>query len=131
MKNVILTPHIGGSTEEAQSAIGIEVSNALSNYINEGTSTGAVNFPEVALRGLDWDQQNAVRILYIHQNVPGVLRTVNQILSDHNIEKQFSDSRGNVAYLMADISNVNLDDIKSIYEKLENTPYRIITRLLY
>ncbi|VEU21993.1 DEKNAAC102953 [Brettanomyces naardenensis] len=131
LNNVILTPHIGGSTEEAQSAIGVEVSNALSNYINEGTSTGAVNFPEVSLRGLDWDQKNVVRVLYIHQNVPGVLKTVNQILSDHNIDKQFSDSRGGVAYLMADISSVNLDDIKSIYEKLENTPYRIITRLLY
>lgn len=131
LKNVILTPHIGGSTEEAQSAIGIEVSNALSNYINEGTSTAAVNFPEVSLRGLDWDQKNAVRVLYIHKNVPGVLKTVNQILADHNIEKQFSDSRGNIAYLMADISNVNLDDIKTIYEKLENTPYRLITRILY
>ncbi|QPG73266.1 Phosphoglycerate dehydrogenase ser3 [Brettanomyces nanus] len=131
LKNVILTPHIGGSTEEAQSAIGIEVSHTLSNYINEGTSTGAVNFPEVALRGLDWDQKNAVRVLYIHQNVPGVLKTVNQILSDHNIEKQFSDSRGNVAYLMTDISDVNLDDIKNIYEKLEGTPFRIITRILY
>ncbi|KAG7818355.1 hypothetical protein KL919_002915 [Ogataea angusta] len=131
LKNVILTPHIGGSTEEAQSAIGVEVGTALTSYINEGSSIGAVNFPEVSLRGLDLDQENVVRVLYIHQNVPGVLRTVNEILSSYNIEKQFSDSRGDIAYLMADISGVNLQEIKSLYEKLENTPYKIITRLLY
>lgn len=131
LRNVILTPHIGGSTEEAQSAIGVEVSTALTKYINEGASTGAVNFPEVSLRALDLDQENTVRVLYIHQNVPGVLKTVNNILSNHNIEKQFTDSRGDVAYLMADISDVDHADIKSIYEQLEQTPYRIATRLLY
>lgn len=131
LRNVILTPHIGGSTEEAQSAIGVEVGTAVTKYINEGNSTGAVNFPEVSLRGLDLDQQNSVRVLYIHQNVPGVLKTVNNILSIYNIEKQFSDSRGNVAYLMADISDVNVNDIKSLYEQLEQTPYKIATRLLY
>lgn len=131
LRNVILTPHIGGSTEEAQLAIGIEVASALSKYINEGASTGAVNFPEVQLRALDLDQQNSVRVLYIHQNVPGVLKTVNNILSNHNIEKQFSDSRGDIAYLMADISDVDTTDIKSLYEQLEQTPYRIATRLLY
>ncbi|ODV84651.1 hypothetical protein CANARDRAFT_200690 [[Candida] arabinofermentans NRRL YB-2248] len=131
LKNLILTPHIGGSTEEAQSAIGVEVATSLTSYINEGASTGAVNFPEVALRGLDLDQENVVRVLYIHQNVPGVLKTVNEILSSYNIEKQFSDSRGNVAYLMADISGVNTDDIKLLYSRLEDTPYKIATRLLY
>lgn len=131
LRNVILTPHIGGSTEEAQSAIGIEVSSALTKYINEGNSIGAVNFPEVALRDLDLDQANSVRVLYIHQNVPGVLKTVNNILSNHNIEKQFTDSRGDVAYLMTDISDVDISDIKSLYEQLEQTPYKIATRLLY
>jgi D-3-phosphoglycerate dehydrogenase len=131
LRNVILTPHIGGSTEEAQSAIGIEVSTALTKYINEGNSNGAVNFPEVALRALDLDQQNCVRVLYIHHNVPGVLKTVNNILSNHNIDKQFTDSRGDVAYLMADIPEVDITDIKSLYEQLEQTPYKIATRLLY
>lgn len=131
LRNVILTPHIGGSTEEAQLAIGVEVALALSKYINEGSSNGAVNFPEVSLRALDLDQQNTVRVLYIHQNVPGVLKTVNNILSNHNIEKQFSDSQGDIAYLMADISDVDLADIKSLYEQLEQTPFRIATRLLY
>lgn len=131
LRNVILSPHIGGSTEEAQSAIGVEVGSALTKYINEGNSTGAVNFPEVSLRALDLDQQNTVRVLYIHQNVPGVLKTVNNILSNHNIEKQFTDSQGEIAYLMADISDVDITDIKSLYEQLEQTPYKIATRLLY
>ncbi|CAD1810878.1 D-3-phosphoglycerate dehydrogenase 1 [Candida parapsilosis] len=131
LRNVILTPHIGGSTEEAQSAIGVEVANALTKYINEGTSQSAVNFPEVSLRPLDLDQQNVVRVLYIHHNVPGVLKTVNNILSNHNIEKQFSDSQGDIAYLMADISDVDISDIKALYEQLEQTPYKIATRLLY
>lgn len=131
LRNVILTPHIGGSTEEAQSAIGVEVATSLTKYINEGNSIGAVNFPEVSLRDLDLDQENAVRVLYIHQNVPGVLKTVNNILSNHNIEKQFTDSRNDVAYLMADISDVDINDIKSLYEQLEQTPYKIATRLLY
>ena len=65
LPNIILTPHIGGSTEEAQSAIGIEVGNALTKYINEGNSVGSVNFPEVSLRSLDLDQENTVRVLYI------------------------------------------------------------------
>lgn len=103
----------------------------MTKYVNEGNSVGAVNFPEVALRDLDLDQENIVRVLYIHQNVPGVLKTVNNILSNHNIEKQFTDSRGDVAYLMADISDVDHSDIKSLYEQLEQTPYKIATRLLY
>ncbi|CCC70418.1 hypothetical protein NCAS_0E03480 [Naumovozyma castellii] len=131
LPNIILTPHIGGSTEEAQSAIGIEVGNALTKYINEGNSVGSVNFPEVSLRSLDLDQENTVRVLYIHQNVPGVLKTVNNILSNHNIEKQFSDSNGDIAYLMADISQVNQSDIKNIYDELNQTSSKISIRLLY
>lgn len=131
LPNVILTPHIGGSTEEAQSSIGIEVATALTKYINEGNTVGAVNFPEVSLRALDLDQEDTVRVLYIHQNVPGVLKTVNNILSNHNIEKQFSDSNGDIAYLMADISNVNQSDIKQIYDELNETEYKISIRLLY
>ncbi len=90
--NIILTPHIGGSTEEAQSAIGIEVGHALVRYVNEGATIGAVNMPEVNLRSLTMDELNHVRVcarsrqsyrlavlrhlqvIFIHQNVPGVLR---------------------------------------------------------
>lgn len=74
LKNIILTPHIGGSTEEAQSAIGIEVGEALVRYVNEGATLGAVNMPEVNLRSLTMDEPNHVRVVYIHHNVPGVLR---------------------------------------------------------
>ena len=96
LKNIVLTPHIGGSTEEAQSAIGIEVGQSLIRYINEGATLGAVNMPEVNLRSLTMDEPNHVRVIYIHRNVPGVLRTVNEILGDHNVDKQMTDSRGDV-----------------------------------
>lgn len=74
LKNIILTPHIGGSTEEAQRAIGTEVGDALVRYVNEGATLGAVNMPEVNLRSLTMDEPNHVRVIYIHHNVPGVLR---------------------------------------------------------
>lgn len=74
LKNIILSPHIGGSTEEAQSAIGAEVSTALVRYVNEGATLGAVNLPEVNLRSLRLDQEDSMRVIYIHKNVPGVLR---------------------------------------------------------
>ncbi|KAL9633517.1 MAG: hypothetical protein Q9164_004657 [Protoblastenia rupestris] len=131
LKNIILTPHIGGSTEEAQIAIGIEVSQALIRYINEGATLGAVNMPEVNLRSLTMDEANHVRVVYIHRNVPGVLRTVNEILGDHNVDKQMTDSRGEVAYLMADISDVNTSLIKDLYQRLEALSSRIMTRVLY
>lgn len=119
VKNLIMTPHIGGSTEEAQSAIGIEVAEALVRYVNEGNTVGAVNLPEVVLRSLTMDQANHARVIFIHKNVPGVLRKVNEILGGHNVDKQMTDSRGDVAYLMADISDVNSDEIKDLFESLE------------
>ncbi|TKA28875.1 D-3-phosphoglycerate dehydrogenase 2 [Salinomyces thailandicus] len=131
LNNIILTPHIGGSTEEAQAAIGIEVADALVNYVNFGTTAGAVNMPEVTLRSLTIDEPNHVRVIYIHRNVPGVLRKVNEILGDHNVDKQMTDSRGDVAYLMADISNVNTSQIKDLYQSLEDLGSRIWTRVLY
>ena len=131
LKNLILTPHIGGSTEEAQSAIGVEVANALVNYVNFGTTSQAVNMPEVTLRSLTMEEPNHVRVIYIHKNVPGVLRRVNDILGHHNVDKQMTDSRGDVAYLMADISNVNVSEIKDLYQSLEDLGSRIRTRVLY
>ena len=131
LKNIILTPHIGGSTEEAQSAIGIEVSEAMIHYVNQGTTVGAVNLPEVNLRSLTLDEPNHVRVIFIHHNIPGVLRQVNSVLGDHNVDKQMTDSRGDVAYLMADISNVNFSVIKDLYQRLEGLSSRIMTRVLY
>jgi Phosphoglycerate dehydrogenase and related dehydrogenases len=131
LKNIILTPHIGGSTEEAQRAIGIEVGEALVRYINQGITLGSVNLPEVTMRQLTLDEPDHARIIYIHRNVPGVLRKVNEILAEHNVDKQISDSKGDVAYLMADISNVKPEDIKEIYDALDSLTSRILTRILY
>jgi D-3-phosphoglycerate dehydrogenase / 2-oxoglutarate reductase len=131
LKNIILTPHIGGSTEEAQSAIGIEVAEALVRYVNEGVTLGAVNMPEVQLRSLTIDEPNHARVIFIHQNVPGVLRRVNEILGDHNVDKQMSDSRGDVAYMMADISNVKEGEVANLYRDLEALKERVTTRILY
>jgi D-3-phosphoglycerate dehydrogenase / 2-oxoglutarate reductase len=131
LKNIILTPHIGGSTEEAQSAIGIEVAESLVRYVNEGVTLGAVNMPEVQLRSLTIDEPNHARVIFIHQNVPGVLRRVNEILGDHNVDKQMSDSRGDVAYMMADISNVKEGEVADLYRDLEALKERLLTRILY
>ncbi|KAF2238580.1 D-3-phosphoglycerate dehydrogenase [Viridothelium virens] len=131
LKNIILTPHVGGSTEEAQSAIGVEVSSALCRFVNEGNTTGAVNMPEVSVRSLTIEEPNHVRIIFIHRNIPGVLRRVNAILENHNIDKQTTDSRGEIAYLMADISNVNDNEIRDIVQDLEMLPACIRTRALY
>ncbi|KAG0242990.1 D-3-phosphoglycerate dehydrogenase 2 [Mortierella sp. GBA43] len=128
--NTLLTPHIGGSTEEAQSMIGVEVSQALVKFINYGSSIGAVNFPEVDLRAIK-DEENSIRLCYTHANVPGVLKQITNILADHNVEKQFSDSKGKIAYLMADISDVTPDQIQEIYRRVSETPTNVVTRILY
>ncbi|KAL5519076.1 SER33 [Sanghuangporus vaninii] len=128
--NVILTPHIGGSTEEAQRMIGEEVSSALTRYLNLGTSFGSVNFPEVDLRAIDIDQPNQIRLCHVHHNQPGVLRQVNEILSPYNVEKQYSDSKGDIAYLMADISDVSQQDVERLQEKISATSANILTRVL-
>ncbi|KAI0082284.1 hypothetical protein K474DRAFT_1586269 [Panus rudis PR-1116 ss-1] len=130
LPNVILTPHIGGSTEEAQRMIGEEVSAALIRYLNYGSSVGAVNFPEVDLRAITTEQGGHVRVCHVHNNIPGVLKQVNEVLSPYNVEKQYSDSKGEVAYLMADIADVSPQDINRIRELISRTSANILTRLL-
>ncbi|KAF2731225.1 D-3-phosphoglycerate dehydrogenase [Polyplosphaeria fusca] len=131
LENVILTPHIGGSTEEAQSRIGEEVAQNIVRYVNEGSTVGAVNIPEVTLRSVTMEEPDTVRVIFFHKNVPGVLRSVNTLLANHNIEKQNSDSTREVAYVMADISNVEESEIQELYQNLEALPARIRTRVLY
>lgn len=101
LDNVILTPHIGGSTLEAQENIGIEVAEKLVRYSDNGTTTSAVNFPEVALPA----HPGKHRLLHIHQNVPGVLSSINRIFADHhiNIAAQYLQTRENVGYVVMDI----------------------------
>ena len=138
--NTILTPHIGGSTEEAQWSIGSEVGLALQKYIESGTTLGSVNFPEVDLRNPP-PGSKTVRLLNTHLNVPGVLKQINKILSEFNIEKQICDSKDTIAYLMADI---NVDDdhsLEHIYSSISSMPgilkfniyllENIMTRILY
>ncbi|OBZ79416.1 D-3-phosphoglycerate dehydrogenase 1 [Grifola frondosa] len=115
---------------EAQRMIGEEVSSALIRYLNYGSTIGAVNFPEVDLRAITLEQPDHIRICYVHNNIPGVLRQVNEVLSPYNVEKQYSDSRGDIAYLMADIADVSPADINKLRELISKTSANILTRLL-
>ncbi|NOZ02816.1 MAG: phosphoglycerate dehydrogenase [Deltaproteobacteria bacterium] len=124
--NVILTPHVGGSTLEAQASIARDVSSKIIRYINNGSSTSAVNFPEVDLPV----QEAANRILHIHHDVPGVLTAVNTILSGAglNIQGQYLRTRGQIGYLVMDI------DPKpplAVIEALRNLEHTIRIRQLY
>ncbi|PPQ62832.1 hypothetical protein CVT24_000526 [Panaeolus cyanescens] len=130
LPNVILTPHIGGSTEEAQKMIGEEVAQALSRYLGYGSTIGAVNFPEVDLRAIPADQGGSIRICHVHRNQPGVLKQVNEALSPYNVEKQYTDSKGAIAYLMADISDISFKDLPHLRDRIVSTDANIITRLL-
>jgi D-3-phosphoglycerate dehydrogenase len=104
LPNVILTPHVGGSTEEAQEAIGREVSHALLQFLQQGASRGAVNFPNV-----DVPPKTApVRLINVHRNVPGVLGDINGIVSKTkgNIRAQYLSTDPEIGYLVMDIENV-------------------------
>ncbi|TIA89648.1 hypothetical protein E3P99_01971 [Wallemia hederae] len=137
--NLILTPHIGGSTEEAQRMIGIEVGTALFKYLSYGTSINAVQFPEVDLRipaKPKEGENRQARILHVHKDEPGVLKEINTILSDENtghfnVSKQYSDSRDGIAYLMADVTDVSEHDIGSIFDRISSTKHNILTRILH
>lgn len=126
IENVILTPHIGGSTEEAQKNIGIEVAYSLINYLDFGTTEGAVNFPSIHLPQLD----SSHRILYIHQNVPGAMSEVTQIISElgANINAQYLNTHKDVGYLIMDISEKLSEELKA---KISVLPKAIKTRILF
>lgn len=131
--NVIMTPHIGGSTEEAQASIGVEVATMMVNFINKGSSLGSVNFPEVDLRKIYVPKMGhfVCRLLNVHQNVPGVLKKINLILSEYNIEKQICESRGPFAYLIADISTTQEENLEKIFKDIYDIPESVATRILY
>lgn len=131
LSNVILTPHIGGSTEEAQEAIGLEVAQNMVRFINQGTSLGSVNFPEIDLRLSQTSEAYCCRVLNVHKNVPGVLKKINEILSDYNIEKQICESRGPYSYVMADVTVTDKGDMDRIFERIYNLPESKSTRIVY
>ncbi|HWU86785.1 MAG TPA: phosphoglycerate dehydrogenase [Kofleriaceae bacterium] len=126
LPNVILTPHIGGSTEEAQEAIGREVSSALIKLINTGATTGTVNFPQIEMP----ITKGAHRILNIHRNVPGVLRDINKIVSDYqaNIRAQVLSTDPDIGYLIMDLDQDVSGDVKREIGALKTS---IRTRILF
>jgi D-3-phosphoglycerate dehydrogenase len=126
LPNVILTPHVGGSTEEAQEAIGKEVAHALLRFLNTGSTALAVNFPQLdppALLGRH-------RILNIHKNVPGVLSRINTIISDlhANVESQILATDANVGYLVMDLDRDVSEEVRRQVSALDTD---IRTRILY
>ncbi|NJC73298.1 phosphoglycerate dehydrogenase [Planosporangium thailandense] len=125
LPNVILTPHIGGSTEEAQADIGSFVAEKLHRYVVEGATTLSVNLPALALPL----QPGNHRLAHVHHNVPGVLAEVNSILAAHsvNIEGQLLGTRGEVGYLLTDIGQ---DYTEEVLTKLRGMPQTIRLRVL-
>ncbi|HMA92510.1 MAG TPA: phosphoglycerate dehydrogenase, partial [Polyangiaceae bacterium] len=126
LPNVILTPHVGGSTEEAQEAIGREVMTALIKFVNTGATTGSVNFPQIEPPPL----RNRHRLLNIHQNVPGVLSNINRIVSDvhANIESQILATDPTIGYLLMDLNHEVSEEVRS---QMTTLPTNIRTRVLY
>jgi len=126
LSNVILTPHIGGSTEEAQQNIGEDVSNKLLNYLEKGITLGSHTVPELALP----PQQNSHRILHIHKNVPGVLSDINGELSRNkiNIVAQYLKTNESIGYVVVDVDK---QLSKRAAQLLKEVPNTIKVRLLY
>jgi D-3-phosphoglycerate dehydrogenase len=114
--NVILTPHIGGSTQEAQANIGIEVAGKLAKYSDNGSTVSAVNFPEVSLPELG----KRSRLLHIHHNQPGVLTQINQAFTQHgiNIAAQYLQTNEAIGYVVIDVetdhSEIALKELRAI-----------------
>lgn len=125
--NVILTPHIGGSTEEAQYAIGIEVAESFRRYLKIGSSSGAVNFPNVDLPV----KQGTSRILNVHRNEPGVLGEINGIISQAgaNIEGQYLSTDAKIGYLVMDV--MGGAQAKNLADQISQLGRSIRTRVVY
>lgn len=126
LANVILTPHVGGSTQEAQENIGREVAEKLIRYSDNGSTRSAVNFPEVALP----EHPGQHRLLHIHRNTPGILSAINQALSDAdvNIAGQYLQTLGDVGYVVIDIDADYGQDVRAALAAVSGT---IRTRVLY
>jgi D-3-phosphoglycerate dehydrogenase len=126
LPNVILTPHIGGSTEEAQANIGLDVTAKLINYLELGTSNGSLTVPELNLP----PQDRTHRILHIHENVPGVLSEINSRLSENNINitGQFLKTNDRIGYVILDVNTKLSQEAFEILRKVKGT---IKTRMVY
>lgn len=126
LDNTILTPHIGGSTLEAQRNIGLEVATTFLKFIETGSTSGAVNFPQVELPVV----RESHRILNIHRNVPGVLGAINSIIAEMgaNIRAQYLSTLGDVGYLIIDIDS---DISTAVKDRIDGLETSIRTRLLF
>jgi len=126
LDNVLLTPHIGGSTLEAQENIAIEVSSKLVRYSDNGTTRSAVNFPQVSLP----DHGLTRRIMHIHHNEPGVLKDINQVFfgNEVNIAAQYLQTEGEIGYVVMDVES---DDVTRLMKDLAKIPATIRTRILH
>jgi D-3-phosphoglycerate dehydrogenase len=126
LRNVLLTPHIAGSTSEAQAAIGREVGARLVKFVNAGATTGAVNFPQLELPPV----KGTHRILNAHRNVPGVLRDINRIVSElgANIHSQLLATDPEIGYLIMDLDQ---DVSREVKRSVADLSTSIKTRILY
>jgi D-3-phosphoglycerate dehydrogenase len=126
LPNVILTPHVGGSTSEAQAAIGREVATALTRFVNQGVTAGAVNFPQVDTPPIP----HTHRILNVHRNVPGVLRDINRIVSElgANIHAQVLGTDKDIGYLVMDLDQ---DVSREVTRQVAALETNVRTRILY
>lgn len=121
MPNVILTPHIGGSTMEAQENIGREVAEKLVSFLRSGATKGAVNFPELPYTDRE---AGTTRLLHVHRNVPGALATLNNIFAEHklNIASQQLQTRGEIGYVLTDLAG---GDVQPVLEALRKHPITV------
>jgi len=126
LDNVILTPHVGGSTQEAQENIGIEVAGKLAKYSDNGSTMTAVNFPEVSLT----QHKDTSRLLHIHHNQPGVLIQINQAFAEKgiNIAAQYLQTTNEIGYV---VMEVNSDQAEEALEQMKTIDGTIRTRLLH
>lgn len=124
--NVLLTPHIGGSTVEAQENIGTEVALKFVKYSDNGSTLSAVNFPEVSLP----EHEGAKRLLHIHHNKPGILNKINQVFvnANVNIAAQFLQTDPSIGYVVVDVESENTDELLTQLKEIDGT---IRARLLY
>lgn len=128
LDNVLLTPHVGGSTQEAQLNIGAEVAAKLVRYSDNGSTVSAVNFPEVGLP----EHAGSRRLLHIHRNTPGVLSRINEVFSraQANIDSQFLQTADGIGYVVVDVS-APAELARDLRRQLDEVPDTIRTRLLY
>ncbi len=128
LPNVILTPHIGGSTEEAQQRIGSEVARKLIDYSDTGSTTGAVNFPQVQLPS----RPMGTRFIQVQRNLPGMLGRLNEVIAKHsvNIAAQYYETQGEIGYVVldADVSQVDSENVLNDIRAIEGT---IRARIVY